>query len=189
MIHWLPLYTEDFLPVCVILLIICLLEWAIAHARGYKFNASHQVLKLAFAAYLLLLFQMTVSLSSLWVTLQSGTLTMKGNQMWEPFREIRNFWNYGSREEILVNLIGNVLAFVPMGVLPPLLWKWCRRPWGILPWVVIPSCFIEACQLFTPRSTSVDDVILNACGVLVGYLFFWLLRLCGVGKNTILKKK
>ncbi len=188
MLDRLPMYAEDFLPICIILLVICLLEWVIGHVWGYKSSFSHQVLKLVFAAYLLVIFQTTVSLSSLWVTLRSGGLTVKGSQMWEPFHEIRRFWNYGSEEEILFNLVGNVLAFIPMGVLPPLLWKWCRWPWGILPWAVIPSCVIEACQLFTPRTTSVDDVILNACGVLIGYLFFWFLRLCGIGKNTILRK-
>lgn len=189
MFEHIPVYAEDFVPVCVILLVICLLEWVVGRVGGYKSTFSHQVLKLIFAAYLLILFQRTVSLVSLWDTLKSGSLTVQGNQMWEPFHEIRNFWNYGSEQQIMVNLVGNVLAFVPMGVLPPLLWKWCRWPWGILPWVVIPTCVIEFCQLFTPRSTSVDDIILNACGVVLGYLFFWFLRLCGLGRNTILKKQ
>jgi glycopeptide antibiotics resistance protein len=34
----------------------------------------------------------------------------------------------------------------------------------------------------------VDDLILNASGVVLGYLLFWLLRLCGFGKNTTLKR-
>jgi glycopeptide antibiotics resistance protein len=183
------MYQEDILPICGILALICLVEWRMAKKRGYRSSVSHQVLKLVFAAYLLVLFQMTISLSSLWQTIRSGSLTIQGGQMWEPFREIRNFWNYGTETLILTNLLGNVVAFVPMGVLPPLLWNWCRWPWGILPWVVIPTAVIEGCQLFTPRATSVDDLILNASGVVLGYLLFWLLRLCGFGKNTTLKRE
>jgi glycopeptide antibiotics resistance protein len=55
--------------------------------------------------------------------------------------------------------------------------------------VVIPTAVIEGCQLFTPRATSVDDLILNASGVVLGYLLFWFLRLCGFGKNTTLKRE
>jgi glycopeptide antibiotics resistance protein len=188
MLEHLPIYGEDFVPICLILAAICLLEWWLTHVAGYRSSLSHQVVKVVFAAYLLILFQMTVSLESLWVNFRSGQWTVMGGQMWTPFQEIRNFWNHGTDELILTNLLGNVLLFVPMGVLPPLLWKWCRWPWSMALWAVIPSCVIEFCQLFTPRATSVDDVILNAAGVVVGYLLFWFLRLCGIGKNTVVKR-
>lgn len=182
-----PFYPEDLVPICLILLAVCLGEWLIPKKLGYRSNARHQVLKVLFAAYLLAIFEMTVSLESLWVSWGQG-FPVKGDVMLTPFQEIRNFWNYGSQQEILFNLVGNVLTFLPMGLLPPLLWKWARWPWFAALWMVIPSCVIEFCQLFTPRTTSVDDVILNASGALCGYLLFLLLRLCGLGQHTILTR-
>ncbi|MCD8145520.1 MAG: hypothetical protein LUD79_09370 [Oscillospiraceae bacterium] len=98
-----PLYTEDFIPLCFLLIVICLLEWCIPRRLGYRSTVSHQLLKIVFAIYLLVLFEMTVSLESLWLSYQAG-FPIKGQQMLTPFREIRNFWFYGSKEEILVNL-------------------------------------------------------------------------------------
>ncbi|MBQ2945830.1 MAG: VanZ family protein [Clostridia bacterium] len=34
------------------------------------------------------------------------------------------------------------------------------------------SFFIELCQLFTPRSTDVDDLWLNALGIFIGTVIF-----------------
>ena len=181
----LTVYTENFIPVCVILVLICLLEWLIPRIIGFRSSASHQILKVVFAVYLLVLFEMTVSLRSLWRSYLSGWVLV-GEQMWVPFQEIRSFVEYGSREEILYNLVGNVAGFLPMGLLPPLLWKWSRHPLAALAWAFLPSCVIEFLQLFTPRTTSVDDIILNAAGALLGYLCFWILHAFGIGKGTIL---
>lgn len=69
-----------------------------------------------------------------------------------------------------LNSWGNVLMFLPMGFLLPMVW---RIPG---PLVVILGCFssclIEASQLFSFRATDVDDVILNTLGTLIGLLAF-----------------
>lgn len=49
-----------------------------------------------------------------------------------PGRTIRAFWQRGSQTQQLVNLAGNVAVFLPLGFLPPLLWRRWRtggRPW------------------------------------------------------------
>ena len=60
----------------------------------------------------------------------------------------------------LINVIGNVLLFCPLGFLLPLLWEKYAKWWKVL---------IECTQLFLIRGTDVDDVLLNSLGALIGY--------------------
>lgn len=70
----------------------------------------------------------------------------------------------------LINTLGNIAAFVPLGVLVPLIW---RRRWSF--WTIAFCGFslsfvIEVLQfLFTQRVADVDDLTLNTLGALVGY--------------------
>ena len=64
--------------------------------------------------------------------------------------------------------LGNVVMFLPFGFLVPLLWR--RTGWGsaLLLGVCI-TFFVESCQLLVGRAFDVDDLMLNALGVLAGY--------------------
>lgn len=69
-----------------------------------------------------------------------------------------------------MNLIGNIVMFLPLGVLAPLLWPRLRRLWLLL----LISCgviaAIELLQLVTLLgSCDVDDLLLNLLGVLLGW--------------------
>ena len=70
------------------------------------------------------------------------------------------------------NLAGNVVLFVPFGFFIPLVWPFFRN-WGRIFAVslVIPF-FIEGVQYFIGRSTDIDDVILNALAILIGYVLY-----------------
>lgn len=92
-----------------------------------------------------------------------------------PLETVRCFWRYGSRQQLLVNLAGNVAVFVPLGLLPPALWQRLRRLWKATLLCCVCSCLIEFFQLFIGRSVDVDDVILNTLGGVLGYLLFALL--------------
>ncbi len=89
-----------------------------------------------------------------------------------PLETVRRFWRYGSRQQLLVNLAGNVAVFVPLGLLPPALWRGLRRLWKTALLCCVCSCLIEFFQLFIGRSVDVDDVILNTLGGILGYLLF-----------------
>lgn len=92
-----------------------------------------------------------------------------------PLETVRRFWRYGSQQQLLVNLAGNVAVFVPLGLLPPALWRGLRRLWKTALLCCVCSCLIEFFQLFIGRSVDVDDVILNTLGGALGYLLFALL--------------
>ena len=80
--------------------------------------------------------------------------------------------------ETLAELFGNVLLFAPLGFLLPLLVPVIRRWWQALAVGAGVSLLIELYQLAWPgvRKASVDDVLLNALGALLG---FAALRLTG----------
>lgn len=77
----------------------------------------------------------------------------------------------GSTVETLAELFGNVLVFTPLGFLLPLLVPAMCRWWRTLAAGAAVSLAIELYQLVWPhvRAASVDDVLLNALGALLGF--------------------
>ncbi|HWQ51745.1 MAG TPA: VanZ family protein [Terriglobales bacterium] len=73
-------------------------------------------------------------------------------------------------EGSLVNLWVNLLLFVPVGALPPFLWKSFRRARVTVPAGAALSVVIETMQLFCARAFDIDDIILNTVGTAVGFL-------------------
>lgn len=88
-----------------------------------------------------------------------------------PMRTITMFLRMlleGKRYDPTVNLLGNVLVFLPLGFLPALLF----RPLGPFHIWIIGIGFSGSCeflQYFLGRNCDVDDLILNVAGVLLGY--------------------
>jgi glycopeptide antibiotics resistance protein len=78
----------------------------------------------------------------------------------------------------LADLFGNVLLFAPLGFLLPLLVPAIRRWWQVLAVGAGISLLIELYQLIWSlvRKASVDDLLMNALGALLG---FAVLRLIG----------
>ncbi len=71
------------------------------------------------------------------------------------------------------NIVGNILLFLPFGILLPLLFEKLRAFWPLAWRAAIMSAAIEVVQIPTQvRATDVDDVILNVVGALVGLLLF-----------------
>ena len=96
-----------------------------------------------------------------------------------PFLEIRRFWNYRGQvgmKAFFLNTAGNVLAFVPFGFFMPLTVRPRRGLIGSLLGGAAFSLAIETVQFLTSSgSFDVDDIILNTCGSVLGYILF---RIC-----------
>ena len=97
-----------------------------------------------------------------------------------PFREIRRFIVYRRTLgwfAVLSNLLGNVLAFVPFGLILPMLTPKCRNFFHIVLLGFDFSLFVETIQLISKvGSFDVDDLILNTLGAALGYLAYRLIR-------------
>ncbi len=101
----------------------------------------------------------------------------------EPFATIDRALELGPRSVSFRLMIGNIAAFVPFGILLPLI---VRTRWSAAVVVIGAlwlSAAIELGQLAISywigaayRSTDVDDVILNVVGAALGYLVFVVLR-------------
>lgn len=76
-----------------------------------------------------------------------------------------------------LNLFGNVLAFIPMGFLLPIIFDKLRNPKLITFVIFLISSILEIIQLISKLGiTDIDDVILNTLGGLIGYLLLDLSR-------------
>ena len=93
-----------------------------------------------------------------------------------PFKEIMRFWHYryqlGARV-VVINIIGNIGAFIPFGLFVPIISIKLRKAWKVILLGMLLSGTVELLQLVTKvGSFDVDDIILNTAGTIIGYLLF-----------------
>lgn len=106
------------------------------------------------------------------------------------FQEVkRSFWCFraGDYRYFLLNLIMNVVAFVPFGFFLPLLSS--KRKKRKLIYVVLSvlqfTCVIEILQLVLKVGIfDVDDILLNTVGGFIGYILFCMFQ----GIRRLLRK-
>ncbi|MCL1952291.1 MAG: VanZ family protein [Oscillospiraceae bacterium] len=100
----------------------------------------------------------------------ANLFTRRGGVNLVPFRSIALYLRGAVRTEmVLVNLLGNIVMFSPLGALPPLIWPRWRKWWKLLLLGFAFSCGIEIAQHFVGRNSDIDDLLLNVLGVLLGY--------------------
>lgn len=93
-----------------------------------------------------------------------------------PFKTIRHFFIHFAWNPFLINIIGNIIMFIPWGFFPPCLWKRYQSAFHILFLSAFLPVFIETFQLFINRQVDVDDLILNFIGGCLGGILYGLLR-------------
>lgn len=98
-----------------------------------------------------------------------------------PFQEIKRFlfnWNVVGPLMASINLIGNVVAFMPFGAL--IRWVLNRRVrwFQAALYTFLFSLCVELVQLVTRVGVfDVDDIILNTIGGLLGFAVYYILLL------------
>ena len=85
-----------------------------------------------------------------------------------PFRTISTFFCHFMPDIFLVNIVGNIVMFMPWGFGIVLLWKKNRSVGRVLFLCFLITALIEMVQLFIGRSVDVDDLILNFAGGCAG---------------------
>ena len=95
---------------------------------------------------------------------------------WPPSINLVPFtylFDYEKLHEALLNLIGNVLMFVPVGVVFPSVYRQLNTHGRAIAAGVGFSLAIELMQLpFYDRVSDIDDLLLNTAGYLLGYLIY-----------------
>lgn len=102
----------------------------------------------------------------------------------QPLKTLRHFlWviseskSHGLRLHAAVNLVGNVVMFVPLGFLIPWIWQRWQCVWRHALLMVAVIVVVELSQyLFGLGTCDVDDLLLNLVGTGTGYglLMLWL---------------
>lgn len=97
-----------------------------------------------------------------------------------PFKTIKNYIKYRHliMDISMTNILGNILAFIPLGFFVPALWRFAR-------WIIITTLFcgfmsliVEVVQYkYAVGSFDVDDIILNTLGGFIGYIVYKICRL------------
>ncbi len=84
---------------------------------------------------------------------------------------------YDSKKELLLNVIGNTMMFVPTGAILPIIYQKLNSFGKVIGVGALISLCIEIIQLpFFERTSDIDDLLLNTLGVAIGYLIYQLVR-------------
>lgn len=105
----------------------------------------------------------------------SADVVLEGirNANFIPFKTIRMYIEYADRLNSFENLLGNIAAFVPFGMIFPLIDAKRRRFLHVAAASLILVLGIELFQLFSAFGAfDVDDIILNCLGVILGYAIY-----------------
>jgi glycopeptide antibiotics resistance protein len=90
-----------------------------------------------------------------------------------PFKTISNYitgYQHYNFDTWVINLFGNVAAFVPFGFLVPLVFPRVQGCWQIIVRFFLALLAIESIQwIFHVGSFDVDDILLNVIGGLIGF--------------------
>ncbi len=165
-------YIGEMLPYMFIALPIILVFRIIYNKmRGFrKIQRYHEVGVVAFLLFMTALFSQTIL-----TFLYTGPTVTRSftNINVVPFRVFRdnyyaitelNFW-----QPFIINFLGNICIFMPIGFMIPLLWSRFNRFWKVILFGFGISFFIETTQLTQARSTDIDDLWLNTLGSMIGY--------------------
>ena len=123
-----------------------------------KFILYKEILLLAFVIYIMCLFYVVTFQDVSWST-----------SNFIPFREIFRY-DFGSFK-FMKNVVGNMIMFFPYGFFISYFLKLEKKN-TIIYLTIIVSLSIEVTQLLIGRVFDVDDIILNICGGLFGYLMY-----------------
>ena len=95
-----------------------------------------------------------------------------------PFNEIKRYlYNVETigLNMVLINLLGNILLFLPFGFLLPSFWPEDEKKHPIAMFIIamLFSAVVECLQFMTGvGSADVDDIILNTAGAMLGYFIY-----------------
>lgn len=150
-----------------------------------RFRWGRELLLLLFMLFHIALATLVFKPHSAWARVRAGRslweyatwrLRTMNDVNFTPMVTIRRFTRLGWGDAFAVNLVGNVGMFLPLGFGLPLLWRRWQRVWKVLLMAFLVPVVIETTQIFIGRSVDIDDVLLNAAGVMMGYVLWAICR-------------
>ena len=177
--------TISYIYIAAILIVIWTIYRIIVLIKSKEKNILREVMITIFFIYFLILINLTIcKMGMLQISFQHRFYIN-----YIPFVETINMFkdNFMGIGNAIYNVVGNVLLFVPLGFLIPLLFKKKNKIFNIALYGFYASLAIEFIQLFTPINlTDIDDIIFNTLGAVLGFFIFNLFYY--VIKKTKVKK-
>ena len=161
---------------CCIGAVICvILRVAFCLSKHRKYVLTKEVPIALLAAYCAGLFSMTIPVYKIVRYAKQMINGVYHSVNMIPFRTITGYiFQSESMQGIsLTNLMGNILLFMPLGILLPIVFKRCNTLLKSLIVGTVISALIETAQYFLGRSADMDDVILNTAGTAAGYAVYY----------------
>lgn len=88
-----------------------------------------------------------------------------------PFKMLADIGNYTSMTDFIINVVGNLVLFVPYGCMLPIVWKQAQNTKFFAIFTLILLFMVEIIQFVTMSGVcDVDDIICNYIGAWVAYL-------------------
>lgn len=137
-------------------------------------------IKIFFVIYILFVLKVIIfkypfaQLYAIVQTWQKGVvLEGLGTANFVPFKTIKMYIDYAYKLNSFENLAGNILVFVPFGILFPMVRAKRNCFFDVFLNVFVLVLGIEVFQLFSAFGAfDVDDIILNCFGAILGYIIY-----------------
>lgn len=157
-------YSEAILIGAGIFLLLAFFMWRVRKSQGTRMAVREWICILIFSVYLTFLFGVT-----LFNRQSEGVRQLQLELLWSYKMTLldRN-WALG------LQIIFNVIAFLPFGFLVPELFHRMQRFMCVIIAACLLSGFIEGIQLvFSCGLCELDDVMNNTIGAGIGYIVWW----------------
>ena len=157
-----------------------------SHNASTSTKATKAIMYLVFIIYIMVLLKVILFKNANITQIINWDVAGKHLYNLVPFASVKQLWQMESRSLIwkLSQIAGNVLVFLPLGYMVPLLFKNMRRFGKVLLLSFGISLVFELMQyLFGLGCMDVDDLILNLIGGVLGYGAYRLLaQICKTEK-------
>ena len=165
------------------LLIFAVLRGLWLWRRPKRIRLGHELLVFTFTAYVMLLLFLTVFRHSYFpwqITMDWGRDWHEAN--WTVLAETWKLRLGLSHFDFYYQSLGNVVWFIPFGMMLPLLLRPRHKAIHVVFWGMLMSMFIETMQFYMHTGIAdVDDLIFNTTGAFIGaiiYVCLHRLRMC-----------
>ena len=89
-----------------------------------------------------------------------------------------NMFDHSISKEFLLDLVGNVMMFIPTGMIIPLIEKDMNSFWKVVGAGAVLALVIECCQLpFGSMTSDIDELLLHTAGVAIGYAIYTFIKI------------
>ena len=151
--------------------------------KNVRYGRMHYVMTYIFIFYLSMALEVT-GIPTIYELIRSGIVIDSGTINLVPF----------STDTYTISYILNIIMFMPLGFLLPMIWRRCRFH-QVLLIGMLSSLAIEIMQLFNWRVSDIDDLLMNTRGAVIGFFLFRLVDMIIHGiysifahnKNSIVK--